>query len=51
MVVELVPSTPSHTGLPRRRPLCQARPVGGGTVKVGGEAAAKSTEVEDIGPG
>jgi hypothetical protein len=47
-----VPSTPSHSGLPRHRPHRQARPVGGGTVEVGGEAAvesAESTEVEDMG--
>jgi hypothetical protein len=42
MVVELEPLTPSHTGLLRRRPLRQARPVGGGAVEVGGKAAMES---------
>jgi hypothetical protein len=42
VVVESVPSTPSHAGLPRHRPLRQTSPVGSGTVKVGSEAAVES---------
>jgi hypothetical protein len=56
MVVEPVPSTPSHIRLPCRRPLRQTRPVGGGGECRRGSAkqacmSAESAEVEDTGPG